>query len=71
MLDERGLQAIAHLLAEMENRMNQKFVQQKQEIIHEVKALMKADVMPKFNLLADGIRTINKKIVPAEAMDET
>ena len=59
MLDEKDLQAIAQLIA-----------QQKQEIISEVKVLMEADVMPKFNLLADGIQAINEKMIPAEAMDD-
>ena len=85
MLDEKDLQAIAQLMAGMENRMDQKlaqqkqeimgeldtrFAQQKQEIISEVKVLMEADVMPKFNLLADGIKAINEKMIPAEAIDE-
>ena len=70
MLDEKDLQAIAQLMADMENRMDQKLAQQKQEIISEVKVLMEADVMPKFNLLADGIKAINEKMIPAEAIDE-
>lgn len=63
MLDEKDLQAIAAL---MDSRM----AQQKKEIINEVKVLMEADVMPKFNLLADGIQAIQEKMVPAEAIDE-
>lgn len=63
MLDEKDLQAIAAL-------MDSKMAQQKKEIINEVKVLMEADVMPKFNLLADGIKAINEKMIPAEAIDE-
>ena len=59
MLDEKDLQAIAQLMA-----------QQKREIINEVKVLMEADVMPKFNLLADGIQNVHEKLIPAEAMTE-
>ena len=70
MLDEKDLQAIAQLMADMETRMDRKLAQQKHEIINEVKVLMEADVMPKFNLLADGIQSINKKMIPAEAIDE-
>lgn len=78
MLDEKDLQAIARLMAEMEARMDQKLAlrmdqklaQQRQEIIDEVKVLMEADVMPKFDLLADGIKTIHEKMIPAEAMDD-
>ena len=64
MLDEKDLQAIAQLMADMETRMDRKLAQQKHEIINEVKVLMEADVMPKFNLLADGIQSINKKMIP-------
>ena len=63
MLDEKDLQAIAAL-------MDSKMAQQKKEIINEVKVLMEADVMPKFDLLADGIKAINEKMIPAEAIDE-
>lgn len=70
MLDEKDLQAIAQLMADMETRMDRKLAQQKHEIINEVKVLMEADVMPKFNLLADGIQSINEKMIPAEAIDE-
>ena len=70
MLDEKDLQAIAQLMADMETRMDRKLAQQKHEIINEVKVLMEADVMPKFNLLADGIKAINEKMIPAEAIDE-
>lgn len=70
MLDEKDLQAIAQLMADMETRIDQKLAQQKHEIINEVKVLMEADVMPKFNLLADGIQAINEKMIPAEAIDE-
>ncbi len=70
MLDEKDLQAIAQLIADMETRMDRKLAQQKHEIINEVKVLMEADVMPKFNLLADGIQSINEKMIPAEAIDE-
>ena len=63
MLDEKDLQAIAAL-------MDSKMAQQRKEIINEVKVLMEADLMPKFDLLADGIKAINEKMIPAEAIDE-
>lgn len=62
MLDEKDLQAIAQLMAGVEQRMDQKLAQQKREIIGEVKVLIEADVMPKFDLLADGLKAVNEKL---------
>lgn len=56
MLDEKDLQAIAKL-------MDVKLTRQKQEIMHEVGALIEADVLPKFNLLADGQKLIREQMV--------
>lgn len=36
---------------------------QKQEIMHEAGALIEADVLPKFNLLADGQKLIREQMV--------
>ena len=65
MLDERDLQAIAQLMN-----------QQKQEIQEEIKAsesrmmvLMESYFEPKFNLLADGQALIRETMLPAEAMN--
>ena len=41
-----------------------------QAIASLMKVLIESDVMPKFNLLADGIKAINEKMIPAEAMDD-
>lgn len=57
-MDEEDLQAIAQLIA-----------RQKHEIINEVKILIEADITPKFNLLADGILSINEKLILRETMD--
>lgn len=56
MLDEKDLQAIAKL-------MDVKLTRQKQEIMHEADALIEADVLPKFNLLADGQKLIREQMV--------
>ena len=56
MLDERDLQAIAQL-------MDTKLAQQKAEIMHEVGALIEADITPKFDLLADGQKLIREQMV--------
>lgn len=56
MLDEKDLQAISEL-------MDVKLTRQKQEIMHEVGALIEVDVTPKFDLLADGQRLIREQMV--------
>ena len=43
--------------------------QQKKKILSEVKVLIEADIIPKFNLLADGILSINEKLILREAID--
>ena len=59
MLDEKDLQAIAAL-------MDSKLLQQKREIIGEVKVLMESYFDPKFNLLAEDVKSIHEKISVAE-----
>lgn len=68
MLDEKDLQAIAQLI---DAKLDQKLARQKVEIMHEVGALIEADVIPRFCLLADGQKLIREKMLPAEAWDET
>ena len=67
MLDERDLQAIAKLI---DTTLDQKLAQQKVEIMHEVGALIEADVIPKFNLLADGQKLIREQMVTKEDLEE-
>ena len=43
--------------------------QQKKKILSEVKVLIEADIIPKFNLLADGILSINEKLILREAIN--
>ena len=80
MLDKDDLQAIAQLMTQQEQRLiqlmaqqEQRFVHmmadQKEQIIHEVKVLIEADVMPKFNLLADGQAAILEKMAPADKLE--
>lgn len=42
----------------------------KVEISHEIRALIEADVIPKFNLLTDGHDLIIQKMVDQEDLDE-
>lgn len=78
MLDERDLQAIAKLMVQqrqgimedVEKLMDAKLAQQKAEIMHEVGALIEVEVIPKFNLLADGIQLIREQMVTKEDLEE-
>ena len=78
MLDERDLQAIAQLMVQqrqgimedVEKLMDTKLAQQKAEIMHEVGALMEVEVIPKFNLLADGIQLIREQMVTKEDLEK-
>lgn len=66
MLDEKDLQAIAQLLSGLEQRMDQKLTQQKQEILEEsaasMRVMLESFVDPKFNLLADQLTGIQKRL---------
>ena len=54
MLDEKDLQAIAQLME-----------QQRKDIMHDVKVLLDTEVSTKFNLLAEGIEDIQRRM-PSE-----
>ena len=78
MLDEKDLQAIAKIMDEkiasseerMTGRMDQKLAEQKQDLIQCMNVIIESDIMPKFNLLADGIKDIQEKLVPRSHMDD-
>lgn len=73
MLDEKDLQAIAQLMSAMEDRIDEKLVRQKKEILdeatHRMKVLLDAEVTPKFNLLAEGQEDILRRMPSEEDMD--
>ena len=58
MLDEKDLQVIAQLMA-----------QQRKDIIHDVKVLLDTEVTTKFNLLAEGIEDIQRRMPSEDDMD--
>ena len=62
MLEEKDLQAIAQL-------MDAKLTQQKQDIMHDVKVLLDTEVTTKFNLLAEGIEDIQRRMPSEDDMD--
>ena len=70
MLDERDLQAIAQLMNQV---MDEKLAQQKEEILretaHQMKVLLDAEVTPKFNLLAEAIQNLQEQMVPSERVE--
>lgn len=69
MLDEKDLQAIAELMRGMETRIDQKLVQQRKDILHDVKILLDTEVTTKFNLLAEGMEDIRRRMPSEDDMD--
>lgn len=67
MLDERDLQAIAKMISDSEARTAERIGASEARMM----VLMEAYFEPKFNLLADGQKLIQEKMLPAEARDET
>ena len=59
MLDEKDLQAIQKMIDASEERTRRY-----------MNVLIESDVTPKFNLLADGIKDIQEKLVPRSRMDD-
>ena len=58
MLDEKDLQAIAQLMA-----------QQRKDIMQDLKVLLDTEVTTKFNLLAEGIEDIQRRMPSEDDMD--
>lgn len=56
MLDEKDLQAIQKMIDASEERTR--------------RYMIESDVTPKFNLLADGIKDIQEKLVPRSRVDD-
>ena len=58
MLDEKDLQAIVQLMA-----------QQRKDIMQDLKVLLDTEVTTKFNLLAEGIEDIQRRMPSEDDMD--
>ena len=56
-------------LNSLEERMDGKLLQQKTEIINEVKVLIENEVTPKFNLLAEGQQAILEQLAPKSRLE--
>ena len=85
MLDEKDLQAIQKMIdasegrmiekiveseERMTGRMDQKLAEQKQDLIQCMNVVIESEITPKFNLLADGIKDIQEKLVPRSRVDD-
>ena len=78
MLDEKDLQAIAQIMDEkimaseprMSDRMDQKLMAQKQDLIQCMNVIIESDVTPKFNLLAEEIASMKKTMATNERVNE-
>ena len=74
MLEEKDLQAIAQLMKGMEDRIDQKLAQQKEEILdeatHRMKVLLDTEVTTKFNLLAEELDAIKERLPDPDALEK-
>lgn len=59
MLDEKDLQAIAQLLSQQKQEIKTEL---RQELMHDVKILIDADITPKFNLLAENQELLLERV---------
>ena len=53
----------------MEARIDQKLAQQRKDIMHDVKVLLDTEVTTKFNLLAEGMEDIRRRMPNEDDMD--
>lgn len=75
MLDEKDLQAIAQLIKAQVDPINDRLdtlerTMATKEDLADTKVLMAAYFDPKFGLLADQLKLIQEKQIPAEALDD-
>lgn len=70
MLDEKDLQAIAQLMdAKLEKQKQEIKTELRQELMQDVKVLLDTEVTTKFNLLAEGIEDIQRRMPSEDDMD--
>ena len=68
--EERMTAKIMESEERMTGRMDQKLAEQRQDLIQCMNVIIESDIMPKFNLLADGIKDIQEKLVPRSRVDD-
>lgn len=73
MLDDKDLQAIKELIDGVEDRITKETKElidaAEERITKKTITLMDAEFTPKFNLLAEGIQTIQETLVPRTRLD--
>ena len=70
MLDEKDLQAIAQLMdAKLEKQKQEIKTELRQELMQDVKVLLDTEVTTKFNLLAEGIEDIQRRMPSEDDID--
>ena len=70
MLDEKDLQAIAQLMdAKLEKQKQEIKTELRQELMQDLKVLLDTEVTTKFNLLAEGIEDIQRRMPSEDDMD--
>ena len=70
MLEEKDLQAIAQLMdAKLEKQKQEIKTELRQELMQDVKVLLDTEVSTKFNLLAEGIEDIQRRMPSEDDMD--
>ena len=70
MLDEKDLQAIAQLMEQQNKLLRQEIQKSVSESESRMMAYFEADIMPKFNLLADAISAVQEKLPDSETMEK-
>ena len=74
MLDEKDLQLIQNLLDAQTSHMMDVMEAQKKEILRETasstRVLIESSIMPKFDLLADGQKTLLETLAPKSRVEE-
>ena len=68
--EERMTAKIMESEERMTGRMDQKLAEQKQDLIQCMNVIIESEITPKFNLLADGIKDIQEKLVPRSRVDD-
>ena len=68
--EERMTAKIMESEERMTGRMDQKLAEQKQDLIQCMNVIFESDIMTKYNLLADGIKDIQEKLVPRSRVDD-
>lgn len=81
MLEQKDLQEIRQMISESEERMTAKISESEERMTAKIteseersrnymNVVVESQIMPMFNLLADGIKDIQEKLVPSSRVDD-